>query len=146
MVIAQPRKTAAINPAISKNTPTDVVLSLKQFLKNFSISHSSQGLIPELGSRSTWPPYEMERELCLLSCFSQQPVCWGMCRGFTKSCTSSTSCHYNRISSLLAMSILFCSSQRGAEPSKEGGEQPVVVPPCENKVQVPSLPQQGSCG
>lgn len=27
MVIAQPRKTVAISPAISKNTPNDVVLS-----------------------------------------------------------------------------------------------------------------------
>lgn len=48
VVIVQLRKTAAITSAISENTPTDVVLSLNQFLKHFFISHSSQGLIPEL--------------------------------------------------------------------------------------------------
>lgn len=48
------------------------------------------------------------------------------------------------ISSFLASWIFSCSGQKGAEPSKVSQSCQVgMVPPFENKVQVPSPPQQG---
>lgn len=88
------------------------------------------------------PPMKL-RENCAQLLVASSQLVWAICRGSNESCNSYTSCHCNRISSFLAPWILFCSSQRGAEPSKEGGEQWVLVPPCENQVQESSPPQQG---
>lgn len=72
VIVAQPRKTVAISPAISKNTPNDVILSLNQFIKHFSIFLSSLSWHETHG-----PPMQRRKSCACSAAYSQQPTCLG---------------------------------------------------------------------
>lgn len=65
------KKTVAISPAISKNTPNDVILLLNQFIKHFSIFHSSLSWYHETHG----PPMQWIKSCVFSAAYSQQPAC-----------------------------------------------------------------------